>query len=152
MVTEVKGDLLLHPAEYICHQCNCVTERSAHLSKSVFTRFPHADIYSDRKDGHRDEPGSIVVCGDGKTERYVVNLLGQYYPGRSRYNNDSPEKRLNWFSECLEVLEIIDAKSIAFPCRIGCGAAGGNWVEYKKKIDEFAKRVDGKVFIVELPT
>jgi O-acetyl-ADP-ribose deacetylase (regulator of RNase III) len=124
--------------------------RAAHLSKSIFTAFPYADIYSDRTDGHRDEPGTVMVCGDGKEERYVANLLGQYYPGKSRYDNDSSEKRLKWFSDCLEALETLEGESFAFPCRIGCGAAGGDWKKYKELIDNFATRVDAEVFIIEL--
>jgi len=150
MATEIKGDLRLHSAEYLCHQCNCITVKAAHLSKSMFAHFPHADIYSDRKDGHRDDPGTVTVCGDGKEERYVANLLGQYYPGKSKYTNDSPEKRLLWFSDCLEALETLDGKSFAFPSRIGCGAAGGDWKKYKWLIDDFANRIEGDVYIVEL--
>ena len=147
-VQEVQGDLLSHPAEYLCHQCNCVTTNASGLAKAVFKKFPCADIYSDRVEP--DEPGKIIVCGDGKTERYIVNLLAQYYPGKAKYANDSPEKRLKWFSDCLSKLESLDGKSYAFPNRIGCGLAGGDWEKYRQKLNEFAGRVKGDVFIVKV--
>ena len=106
MATEVKGDLLEFKATVIAHQCNCVTTKAKHLSEAVFQRFPHADIYSCRDDGPRNKPGTVVLKGDGKTEQYVANLLGQYYPGKSKYDNDSPEKRQGWFKKCMDTFDI----------------------------------------------
>jgi hypothetical protein len=87
----VCGDLFDTKAKYLAHQCNCVTTKSAHLSKSVFEHYPYADIYSSRtktdwKDS-RDKPGSIIIKGDGENQRYVLNLLGQFFPGRVRFED-----------------------------------------------------------------
>src|SRR4029079_3718629 len=101
VVREVEGDLLECAESALCHQCNCVTTTGAHLSAAVFRRFPHADIYRTRT--KRDVPGTIVLRGDpSKAQRFVINMLGQLYPGKSRYANDSAEKRLQWFQSCLD--------------------------------------------------
>ena len=156
MATEVKGDLLEFKATVIAHQCNCVTTKAKHLSEAVFQRFPHADIYSCRDDGPRNKPGTVVLKGDGKTEQYVANLLGQYYPGKSKYDNDSPEKRQGWFKKCMETLSTLPllqdpTHSIAFPYTIGCGAAGGDWEVYEAMIQDLSTKIPAKVWIVKLP-
>ena len=144
-VVEVQGNLLECKQDYLVHQCNCVTTKGAHLSGDVFERFPHANIYADRaKAGHigRDEPGTIIVRGGpGTDHRGVINLLGQYYPGKSRFSNDTGALRQQWFQSCLRALatQLPQVKSLAFPFNIGCGAAGGHWPSYQKMIIEFAQ-------------
>ena len=102
MLKVIKGDLFDTKAKYLCHQCNCLTTKSAHLAYNVFKKYPYADVYSPRKETvlknaisepeiiwSKDIPGDIIIKGDGKDYRYVVALLGQYYPGRSRYPNST---------------------------------------------------------------
>lgn len=141
MLIERKGNLLESDAQYIVHQSNCVTNKAKHLAESVFNAFPYANIYKPRLQGnYRDKPGTIIVRGNGTDKRFVIALLGQYYPGSSKYNNDSYEKRFAWFTQGLdEIGKIPGLKSIAFPARIGCGAAGGNWDDYYNAIKDFAK-------------
>lgn len=134
----VRGNLLKAEEQYIAHQTNCVTNRSAHLSKSVFDRFPHADIYTNRK--KHSKPGTIVVRGDGEDERFVINMLGQTYPGKPRYvdGRDGYLARERFFCLCLQkIAEIPDLKSVAFPYGIGCGAAGGDWPTYRSLLRAF---------------
>lgn len=155
----VEGDLLTSEAKYIVHQCNCTTTNSAHLSAAMFERFPHADIYSPRKGLSvplpDQQPGSIVVCGDGESQRFVIAILGQISPGfprDPRSPKDGFEARIRYFKQALErIAEIPDLHSLAMPYRIGCGAAGGDWVDdYEPMIDEFAGNVDAEVTIYKL--
>jgi len=150
MIKVVQGNLFQSKETYLCHQCNCVTNRSKHLAKSVFTRFPYADIYSLR--GEHSQPGTIEIRGDGKSQRFVIGMLGQYYPGRSKYPNasrDGTQARLTYFKDCLEKMESLEG-SFAFPWRIGCGAAGGDWEEYLDAIKEFEATIKGDVTIYKL--
>lgn len=142
-LTEIKGDLLESKSQYIVHQSNCVTKRAKHLALSVFKKFPYADIYKPRAEGkYKDKPGSIIIKGNGADQRYVLAILGQFYPGKSKYGNDSPNMRLMWFKQGLKKIEKIEGlTSIAFPARIGCGAAGGDWKLYKKSIMDLAKKL-----------
>lgn len=158
MVELIHGDLFESPAKYLCHQCNSVTQRGAHLAKAMFERYPWADIYSPRIAKDRSElplpgetPGNIIVRGDGEGQRYVINLIGQYYPGKCKYPNskrDGYDARLGYFRSCLmKIADIPNLHSIVFPWRIGCGAAGGDWGQYLSSIRTFSEHVDAKVSV-----
>lgn len=135
----VKGSVLDATEDFLCHQCNCVSRRSAHLATAVFSRFPHADCYSLRI--APDEPGTIRVHGSG-TERIVISLFGQYYPGKPREPLDGREARLAFFESCLlEMARFGKGKSFAMPYVIGCGAAGGVREEYLERIRKFSMAV-----------
>jgi len=140
----VTGSIFDSKEKYLCHQCNCVTKRAAHLSKTVFEYYPYADIYCIRKSP--DTPGTIIVRGDRESRRYVIALLGQYYPGNSKYpisELDGIRAREKYFHKALlAVAKISNLESVAFPWRIGCGAAGGNWDHYLGTIENFSKYIE----------
>lgn len=146
MIEIVPGDIFDATEKYLCHQCNCVTNKAAHLAKDVFEKYPHADIYTPRT--VHDKPGHIVIRGDGKNERYVVALLGQVYPGHARFPKSSTDGipvREKYFYHCLlRLAQVPDLESVAFPWRVGCGAAGGNWERYLGIITNFANYVAEK--------
>lgn len=152
----VEGNLLECKEQYLCHQCNCITVKGAHLSGDVFERFPYANIYIDRlHSGKRDIPGTIIIRGrDPTNERLIINMLAQYYPGKSRFGTDTASLRQQWFQSCLlAISEIPDLQSLAFPYNIGCGAAGGDWSTYKQMICKFAKTIPTtKITIYRLPS
>jgi len=138
-VRSVEGDLLQAKEQYICHQCNCVTQRAAHLSAAVFKAFPHADIYSTRPKGQKDKPGTIVVKGGGE-QRLVINMLGQVWPGSPKYPEDRTDgfkAREEYFARCLMEIAKLQPESLAFPYGIGCGAAGGEWEHYHWMLSDF---------------
>jgi O-acetyl-ADP-ribose deacetylase (regulator of RNase III) len=144
MIEIITGDIFDAKEKYLCHQCNCITNRAAHLSKDVFTKYPYADIYAARS--AVDTPGTIIIRGNGNDERYVVNMLGQYYPGKPKYPDskvDGSKAREKYFHKCLmELAKVKDLESIAFPFGIGCGAADGNWEYYFGTIKNFEKYVN----------
>lgn len=144
MIEIVTGNIFEAKDKYLCHQCNCVTDRAAHLAKDVFTKYPFADIYTGRTSPNK--PGTIDIKGNGQDQRYVINLLGQYYPGKSKYPNstlDGLAIREKYFYRCLlRVAQIPNLESIVFPWRIGCGAAGGIWEHYLGTLTNFASYVE----------
>lgn len=146
MIEIIEDDLFNSKEKYLCHQCNCISKRSAHLAKDVFTHYPYSDVYSGRE--IVDTPGSIKVCGDGADQRYVINMFGQYYPGNPKYPEskiDGIKAREKYFHKCLmEIAKIDNLKSLAFPFGIGCGAAGGNWEYYFGTLKNFEKYVNEK--------
>lgn len=150
MFTIVDGDLFDAPETYLCHQCNCVTKGAAHLAAAVFKRFPYADIYSPRTEP--DEPGTIILRGNGEYERFVVNMLGQFYPGRSSVPTgyDSYKIRRRYFRESLFKMTELEG-NFAFPWGIGCGAAGGDWGKYIEILKNFESYIKGNVVIYKLP-
>jgi len=147
--TIVDGDLFEATQKYICHQCNCVTNKAAHLAFHMFNRFPYADVYSKRVT--HSQPGTIEIRGNGQDQRFVVALFGQLYPGSPKYPNSDRDgfvARRNHFKSCLtQLAQVPDLQSVAFPWSIGCGAAGGDWDEYLKMINDFCQRTSVEVVI-----
>lgn len=146
MIEIITGDLFEATEKYLVHQCNCVTNKAAHLAFDLFEKFPYADVYSARTEP--DQPGRIIIRGDGKEQRYVVAILGQYYPGRPRYPKSSldgiPAREKYFYHGLLRLSKVPDLESVAFPWRIGCGAAGGDWEHYLEMITNFANYVGEK--------
>lgn len=144
MIEIVSGDIFDSKEKYLCHQCNCITQRAAHLSKDVFARYPYADIYTGRQEPNR--PGTIEIRGNGVDQRYVINCLGQFYPGVSKYpagDKDGVAAREKYFHQCLlRIANIQNLESVAFPWKIACGAAGGDWNHYLVTITNFAHYVE----------
>lgn len=154
----INGDLLEAREQYICHQCNCVSKHAGGLAKYIFEKFPFADIYRSREEYDNcflplswERPGTISIKGDGLINRYVINMLGQLYPGKPRHKNDLYADRLIYFQNGLnEIAKITNLKTIAFPYGIGCGLAGGNWEDYYNMLEHFADNVKAKVIIRRL--
>lgn len=129
---DINADIILFASQYIAHQCNCTSKKSLGLAKQIFDKYPWANVYN--SDEER-VPGTILVRGK------VINMIAQIYPGSpSEKGLDTSANRMLMFKTCLEEIEKIhDLKSIAFPYRIGCGLAGGDWLSYKNMILNFAK-------------
>lgn len=148
----VNGNMFDSTTKYICHQCNCISTKSAHLAQTVFSRYPYADIYTNRTKS--DTPGTIIISGNGQDHRYVINMLAQYYPGSPRYPNsakDGFQAREQYFKQCLNhICNIKNLESIAFPFKIGCGAAGGNWDNYFKILSDFADNTSACVLVFKI--
>ncbi len=150
MIKTITGDLLEAKEKYIVHQTNCVTARGGGLANFLFQKFPYANIYATRTKEDcdvatlRDKPGSIIISGNGQDQRYVVHLMGQLYPGGfwDDMPEDSEEMRHKFFHQGLMSLaKVPNLESVAFPFKIGCGIAGGNWEWYLGTIENFAKYV-----------
>jgi O-acetyl-ADP-ribose deacetylase (regulator of RNase III) len=143
----IRGNILEADEQYIVHQTNCLTHKGLGLSKAIFTAFPHADVYSD---GTIRRPGTILVRGDGKTQRFVINLFGQRRPGRATASEPA-SVREQWFRDGLNDINKLEGlTSIAFPYGVGCGLAGGSWNHYEKILNEFADKVEAKVVVYRL--
>ena len=150
----ISGNLFDSTEQYLCHQCNVVTKKSAHLAKSVFEKFPYADVYSTRKIPEFHRAGTISIHGNGEDQRYVINMYGQVYPGRPKYPDSTKDgfiAREKLFQSCLiKISQISDLHSLAFPYGIGCGAAGGDWDTYLKMINELDSILDIPTLIYRL--
>ena len=97
--------------------------------------------------------GEIIISGNGKEHRYVINMLAQYFPGKPKYPHgilDGHESRMIAFKSCLDKIAKIDnLESIGFPYMIGCNMGGGDWIEYRSLIKKFSddnKNIKTKVY------
>lgn len=145
-----QGNILDAEEQYICHQCNCVTETSYGLATQIFQKFPHANTYILRKKNQystQSLPSTISV------HKNIINMYSQYGPGKSLKDfpaseaehgkpnsfNDSYELRKKWFADCLLEISKLKPISIALPFNIGCGLAGGKWADYEEMLNTFCK-------------
>jgi O-acetyl-ADP-ribose deacetylase (regulator of RNase III) len=146
MIEILTGDLLEAKEKYIAHQCNCLTQNSAGTAKAIFDKFPYSNTYAGRTEP--DVPATIQILGNGQDQRFVINMFAQYYPGKPKYPNstlDGVEARHTYFHQCLlRVAKIPDLDSIAFPWKIGCNLAGGDWEWYLGTINNFAQYIEDK--------
>ena len=159
------GDLLdIVDVDLICHQVNCLTVKSHGLSAQIAKQYPWANVYQSRismngrnlaTTNTRGTPGKVkmfnktnypsVACLHAQWDYGCTNRL------RKRNippYNDTTENRESWFQQCLDELGFLRYQTIAFPHKIGCGLAGGNWSNYLSMIKIFAYQYDKKIIIV----
>lgn len=146
----IQGDILLSKEKYIAHQCNATTNQAGGLAYYIFKQYPYANIYASRPHPYKpvgpNFPGNIAIFGDGKESRFVINMIAQYYPGNSMMPTsllDGISARETYFRKCLAAMaKINNIESIAFPHKIGCGLAGGDWDEYLSMIQYFSAKIN----------
>jgi O-acetyl-ADP-ribose deacetylase (regulator of RNase III) len=145
MIEIIDEDLLEAKEQYIAHACNCVSNNSAGIAKSIFDKFPYANTYINRIE--KDQPGTIKILGNNN-QRFIINMFCQIYPGAPKYPTfglDGIISREKYFHKCLmEIAKIFNLKSIAFPYGICCGLAKGNWDHYLGTLNNFEKYVNEK--------
>ena len=159
IIKVIKGNLLDAKERYIAHQTNCVTIKSRGLSKSLFDKFSYVNVYSRRKAKtkncaiHPDEPGTLVISykddKDDKDDKIIINMMGQWLPGKpGSYKDyypktyvDTKKKREEWFAECIDALDTLNYDMVAMPYKIGCGLAGGNWKKYKEMLENSITKI-----------
>lgn len=146
MIPIINQSLLEANTKYIAHQCNCKSNYSAGLAKSIFTKFPYSDTYKDRIYTGYNFPGRIDVLGNGEDNRFIINMYIQFWPGKPGKDiYDTNGYRIKHLKQCLsKIAEISNLESIGFPYNLGCGLAGGNFIEYSKILETFADYVSKK--------
>jgi hypothetical protein len=149
MIEIITNSILDAKEKYIAHICNLVTSHSAGTAKAIFDKYPYANTYKDRSEPcDKSMLGTFDILGDGNNQRYVINCYSMYYPGKPKYSNsllDGTLPRQKYFYQCLsQIAKIPDLDSIAFPYKIGCNLAGGNWDYYLGVLNNFTKHVEIK--------
>ena len=157
------GDILESTEDVLVHQCHCCDVDAGGLAKLIFEKYPCSNVYQTRYQESRGggvamafiEPGTVGVYEIApNAKKYVVNLYAQIYPGpptdsqtslATQDDDDSSALRLELFEKCLKSLSKVNFQSsvnqpkisFAFPWRIGCGTALGDWNTYFKSIATF---------------
>ena len=110
----------------------------------------------------RGIPGQVKIYRRKNLRpQYVACLFAQFSPGRpqSYYQDilqehidpttnqpikDDFNQRQEWFKQSLEILGRrlvqLNCHTVAFPSQIGCGLAGGSWINYKAILTEWASK------------
>lgn len=153
MIEVVTGDLLNATEKYIVHQTNCLSDGgAAGVARLIFDKYPHSDCYLDRKEPSK--PGTIDVRGGSDGKRGVINLHGQFYPGGVQNPlsalDGSTARETYFYRGLLRIAKLENLESIAFPWKIGCGIAGGDWEHYLGKLSNFADYVERQGVVVRI--
>jgi len=150
MLYEVNGDILRDDYQIICHQTNCKGVMGAGLAKDIALRYPK--VYHRNKDYCHTKKalGTIlpVQIAPGKT---CVNIYGQENYGwekRCYTNYEALKKALDTLADRINNANVPYESKIAFPKRMGCGLAGGEWAKVRALIEEFSNKVQQDVYIV----
>lgn len=136
-------DILDIDTQVIVQQCycSCATKGAKGLAADIKKRFPHADFYSARKKDSK--PGTIEMKGGKGIGRFVCAFYAQKFPGGPGKDGDSTKEREHYFGKCLTSLaKVKNIREVAFPYKIGCGLASGEWDNYSAMIEEFARDND----------
>jgi hypothetical protein len=136
-------DIMTCSEDYILHQCDCISVEGVNLTGQIFHKYPVANTYKNRSKGIKDVPGTIFVAVAPNGQK-IVNMYAQYTSRVPLPNsdNDSREKRLEYFSQCLSAVQriLLPNETIAIPYHIGCDSMGGEWSSYLGLINQFAQR------------
>lgn len=129
--------------QVIAQQTNCCFNIEPKGLSETLSQIYNVNFYASRTTTVR--PGTVDIKYIGKnTEgkpRWCIGLNAQRYPGKANSTDDTANSRLRWFQVCLDRIQTFrNLKNIAFPYKIGCGLAGGDWSKYKKLLEEFAIR------------
>ena len=154
----------------IAQQTNCIGCYPAGLAEDIARVLPYGCSYKKRRPNLQErkfsiaieedhsEPGTIDIrrppssnTADSNDSPIVINMMAQWELGPAlKYSRarcpkgpDSIYNREKWFQMCLDkITDLGEDKpaSIAFPHKIGCGLAGGNWQKYDAMIQTFANR------------
>lgn len=127
----IEGNLFDTGAKYIGHQVNCQGVMGSGVAKQVKQRYPSAyakykhlcDWASEEYDRKEVLLGTTqnVIVGD----KVILNIFAQDHYGRDgRCYTDYTA-----FRKCMQEIrsKVPQGSKIAFPYRIGCGLAGGDW-------------------------
>ena len=129
-------NLLDAPAEIIGHCCNCFTTMGSGVAAAIKVKYPEAydsDCLTTKGDGKKLGTVSLAVVKTPDNQiMAVANLYGQYKFGNERdLDYDAIYNALVALKGKLKPT----VKTIAFPYKMGCDRAGGDWRIVEKMIE-----------------
>ena len=156
-----EGDLLDGSYDIICHQVNCQGVMGAGLAKQIADKWPQVyEAYKEHIEYQKfyKTPvlGTIKVANIVENQKWCVNMFAQDKYGHANAFHIFTDYEA--FQSCLnnlyETIMIFDPDNqlgwtIAFPYKIGCGLAGGNWLIIEPMIEEFSNKIKQDVIIVK---
>ena len=107
------------------HCCNCFHTMGKGIAKEIAMRYPGAyDADKATLCGDKDKLGTFSKADVG--HQWILNLYGQYrYGSGQRFlSYDAIAAALKASAEFADLMRL---KTLAFPYKMGCNNAGGNW-------------------------
>lgn len=129
MIYFTHGNIVDSKETYICHQVNCKNAMGAGVARAIYTKWPtvktqyHTFCNFHYKRGI-DLLGKFQVVPI-ETHRFVINIFGQ-----RNFGNDANAVYTDYdaFAKAVNNLFALSpGESYAFPYKIGCGLANGDW-------------------------
>ena len=157
-VQYLKGDIFSHTDKWdiMCHQTNCQGAFGRGIAATVASKYPRVkEAYVElvaMKDNKKDLLGTAQLCAIDN-DKYIVNLFGQFnygmQPNVVYTDYDAFDKALEMVANYAIGLGL---NRIAFPYKIGCGLANGDWStieSYIGKLGNKYKQLDIRIFILQ---
>lgn len=122
-----KGDIFDCEENIIVHQANCLGVMGSGIASQVKEKYP--EVYKGyyhycKTNTAEDILGTSLIC-QVNDKRYIANVFGQLAFGGDKVYTDYEALR----HSLIEVRDFAKEHklSVAIPCKIGCGLAGGDW-------------------------
>lgn len=148
MIKIVEGNILDATEDIIAHQVNCQKVMGSGLAKQIRNKYPYAydayNKYCERVKDKKDLLGEVCLAVSDYNDKTIAHLFGQFYYGRDKQYTDyealkkSLTKLLYWAT--------IYNNSIALPCNLGSGLAGGDWNIVYKIIEDVFQDYDVTIY------
>lgn len=146
----IKGNLFDSKADVLCHQVNLYGVMGGGIAAEVKEKFPNAYIRyknfcSDYKFSETMLGVSLIVPTDENQSQYIANCFCQ-----NDFSQDgcltNYEKMRECFIYVTKWMKQNKMKTVAFPYKIGCGIAGGDWNIVEKIIEDVFKNFDVEIW------
>lgn len=153
MVIDKITDIFNKDVDVIVHQANCFHTMGAGIAKIIKQKFPEA-YETDKKTlcGDYEKLGDISVAkvkDETARVKYIINQYSQYRYGQERMTNYEA------FYNCLLKVRIrctyLKVDTVAYPHKIGCNLAGGDWRIIRPMFDVVFEGADFDVYICQKP-
>lgn len=140
---EVKGNVLNSKVDIVVHCTNCFGVMGAGIAKQIKEKFPKVfkdykklcDSYKGRREELLGTCQFVRVKNEGR-RLTICNLFGQFDFGFDRKPKLIYDAFQNGLNSLFTYAFDNSLESIAFPWKIGCGYAGGDWARVSKMIEE----------------
>lgn len=161
MIQYYEGDILESGADIICHQVNCKGAFGRGMAGQIKKKFPAVEkTYKMLTSQWTQKAGGKTSALLGKVSAQPVELDGRWFLIANLYGQDDYGKT-GLFTDYAaletamkEIRSFVDARqkqeTVAFPYKMGCGYAGGDWKVVEHMIQEIFGDYAGEVQIWKL--
>lgn len=153
MVVDKVIDIFNKDVDVIVHQANCFHTMGGGIAKIIKEKFPEAyEVDKKTLYGAYDKLGDISVAkikNETAKIKYIINQYSQYSYGHEKMTNYEA------FYNCLLKVRArcahLKVASVAYPHKIGCDLAGGDWRIIRPMFDVVFESADFDVYICQKP-
>lgn len=147
MIKYIEGNLFDSKANILCHQCNCQGVMGSGIALEVKKRYPNVFLsyFEDFKENKLKL--GYVNFTRAKGTQIIASMCGQdKYGYKGLYTNyDKLQDCLNSVKQ-FALTNYKEKPIIAFPYKMSCDRAGGDWNVVSKMIEDTFKDFDVEIW------